>query len=204
MHANTIVMWALIIAALIMVFWSTPTKPRSRRAIIMLVVAVGLVIGGLIVSVANAAGASVQARPAGDHDVQCVAGTMGVAGGWIVTVGSAPTTAGTVTAGAAVATSGATVAWADMCPEYAKAAMIAIVVSNPGTWVVYQAGKWLLNVLKTHSYRPAWRGHRTFWCKGVAYNFYWEGGRRQYYKALKAALHSNGLAAKLYMGDCTG
>lgn len=194
--------WICAAVALILVMTHAKAKYGWQR--VLRVSAVILVVAGLSGSTLDAAQAEVpravpHVLPHENHDVQCIAGGLGVAGAWMGTLGSAPTTAGLVTAGAAAASTGATVAWADACPEYARTIANFLNPASIAVWEVRTVGRWILG---GSSYQRTGR-----FCVRRPYQstkrcFLWKNlGPDQMHRAMRNWLSTYDISYRLYVGQ---
>jgi len=203
---STVILWACVALALGLVLSKSRVLYRWQRQ--MRIAAVVLVVVGLTIMVVDAAGASTPRHNTAavrteNRGVQCVAGGLGVAGAWMGTLGSAPTTAGIVTAGAVTATAGATMAWYDMCPEYAKATLAFINPFNYVVWSNITVGKWFFSAFSSgRAYQPSGKfcvvrpGQSTKRC------FVWRNlTRAQMQRAFRQWLSMYNIPARLYTGS---
>ena len=202
--AMNTVMWVLIATAVGLVLIATAKSTKSRFGKRLVIVGLVLAVSGLGLSVADKAGAASMSRPAENHDVQCIAGGLGVAGAWLGTLGSIPTTGGLVTAGAAAASVGATVAWYDSCPSYARKVIAFINPAYTGYWVLKTVWQKLSTLVSdsSYSYHSTGRFCVARYGSSVKRCFLWKNlTRNQMHQAFRQWLVMYNVPARLYMGQ---
>lgn len=193
---------AAVAVALAFVFTQAQTKYRWQR--VLRVTAVVLVVAGLSGSALDSAQAEVPRAvphllPHENHDTQCIAGGLGVAGAWMGTLGTVPTTAGIVTAAGVAASSGVTLAWVDSCPEYARTVALYINPFTASAWAAYTVGRWIFS---DSSYQRTGRfcvrrPHQT-----TKRCFLWKNlGRETMHRAMRNWLSTYDISHRLYTGQ---